>query len=1530
MKKRVISLMLAVAMLLSMASSLTVSVRAAPKTHYCFEGSALCEELPAAYRAMQVEDAENFFVTWINLYRSYDPESEEYDYDAANFRKRIENSLATTLAKGLDPEKITAQAFLSGFSSGSLSDYAFQEADLYDALFLSMLMKTAESAEIGDEIQDFCNDVMSCLETVVFLGEYSGTFGELIKSGGYSVETLVHLMQGNIIDGRVLTYYDGDSFTIVRNNSHFANVMRKVDIEFGLDKNTTGSVNISGLTVLLTLIQIVLEAFSEITEITVAICNCIRLYRKVGPTYAEVLRLMVQHTDNDNIRWAAAKYHFLINSNIWVDYVGMACVELVEGGVETLASVGEILAKVLVGAAFPTYGISLMLLGAMDVAFATSARVETSYALLCLQDIDEAMLATLTALDTSFKQAFDGKNDRQAAVYARQYVTASIMCLRMLQKEYEYCRQFFETIYQAGLVNTLKNCFPNAGKEALEGWESHIDSMQAALRLTEKNIFEEGSNIWKRYHDHVELIQGGMTVTYALNGGTGDFAPQHKAYNQPLVIRTGTPVKEGYVFDGWWPTIDGYGVNPVDFWYYKNENAISPDINPCYFAKEIVMKAQWVKSQDMIRYHANGGVGAPAAQENTGNALLSAQAPTRYGYIFLGWDENPGAKTPTYPAGAQNVLTKTGSVTLYALWKPVTFQVIFDANGGLFDDSGTERIFKPKDYSQPFVIDVAQPYGKEGYTFSGTWALTPEGGGEIYIHDTIVSDIGDDTTNDKVLYAVWTENPKPKPVVPGDINGDMLVNNLDLFALQKYLEGHGEAVVEGALDVNGDSAADQGDFTRLYQYLTGWDVEIYPEPGTISLMAELPPITVTQPRDNQWILYSDPPALEWEAVAGAAGYRISIRNLDTDELLMEQKWTAETSLSLNGKLDQAAAPYRIWIGAMPSKSADAGEALAEAILSVYTQPEAPEIQEETWEAVTHDSITLSMNITRNNGSAITDSGFYVVKNGLPTSEWVQYSFSDYGSYSATAGGYKEMTITGLMPDTSYLCYGYAVNGVGETITAKIKVTTAEYNCPHANGVYVLESPQAVSYINTGDSQQHQEIWYYDEYCVDCQAVVNEQAQSEIYYYDHDLVANVCTLCKYAAACPHSEVTKQYYTTTYQITDERVHQRNAFYHPVCDACGEITDPRTLFDTFEEPHTFRDHVCTGCGYAEAIALALSATVEQTTANPGDILSVTAKAVGGAGGYQFAFVLLKDGELVDRMSYSEQKRWSHTVTEYGAYQFVVYCMDSDGAVVTAESTIVQVCSATELSLCGSQTWAAPGETVTVSFSLTNNPGWKSLKFDFAYDETCLTLEQVSLGEGLSENHVLLSQGYDSPVTVNCFAVESSEAVCRANGNYITATFRVAEDAPEGYYPITLDYDPRDVFDASGTPLELVASNAYLAVKENVSDDEDDSNPPSGGSQELPGGYVVRLDRTSGTTAIVSADNKTDKTMIVTVIAAVYDARDRMISCCIEDRYWRAGSTVFMEVAFALDERAATVKVFLLESGTLIPLRESWKQGL
>ena len=62
--------------------------------------------------------------------------------------------------------------------------------------------------------------------------------------------------------------------------------------------------------------------------------------------------------------------------------------------------------------------------------------------------------------------------------------------------------------------------------------------------------------------------------------------------------------------------------------------------------------------------------------------------------------------------------------------------------------------------------------------------------------------------------------------VPGDITGDGEVNNKDLTRLFKYLTGYDVQVNEAALDVNGDGSVNNKDQTRLFRYLSGWDVEI--------------------------------------------------------------------------------------------------------------------------------------------------------------------------------------------------------------------------------------------------------------------------------------------------------------------------------------------------------------------------------------------------------------------------------------------------------------------------------------------------------------------------------------------------------------------------------------------------------------------------------------------------------------------------------------------------------------------------------
>ena len=61
----------------------------------------------------------------------------------------------------------------------------------------------------------------------------------------------------------------------------------------------------------------------------------------------------------------------------------------------------------------------------------------------------------------------------------------------------------------------------------------------------------------------------------------------------------------------------------------------------------------------------------------------------------------------------------------------------------------------------------------------------------------------------------------------GDINGDGKLNNKDATRLFQHLSGWNVEVIEELLDVNGDGKVNNKDATRLFQYLSGWDVEIY-------------------------------------------------------------------------------------------------------------------------------------------------------------------------------------------------------------------------------------------------------------------------------------------------------------------------------------------------------------------------------------------------------------------------------------------------------------------------------------------------------------------------------------------------------------------------------------------------------------------------------------------------------------------------------------------------------------------------------
>ena len=69
-----------------------------------------------------------------------------------------------------------------------------------------------------------------------------------------------------------------------------------------------------------------------------------------------------------------------------------------------------------------------------------------------------------------------------------------------------------------------------------------------------------------------------------------------------------------------------------------------------------------------------------------------------------------------------------------------------------------------------------------------------------------------------------TLTPSASSYIPGDVDGNGVVNVRDLGRLQQYLNGFDVTINEAASNVNGDSGINVRDYGLLQQYLNGWDV----------------------------------------------------------------------------------------------------------------------------------------------------------------------------------------------------------------------------------------------------------------------------------------------------------------------------------------------------------------------------------------------------------------------------------------------------------------------------------------------------------------------------------------------------------------------------------------------------------------------------------------------------------------------------------------------------------------------------------
>lgn len=144
-----------------------------------------------------------------------------------------------------------------------------------------------------------------------------------------------------------------------------------------------------------------------------------------------------------------------------------------------------------------------------------------------------------------------------------------------------------------------------------------------------------------------------------------------------------------------------------------------------------------------VSYNANGGSNAPSSQTKWygKNLTLSSSVPSRTGYTFKGWGTSSTDTTVDYAKGG--VYTNNSSITLYAIWQPHTYAVLFDANGGTDAPAGLT-----KTYNVALPIPTKIPT-RTDYNFLG-WSANKTATEPTFV-------VGDNyTANSGVtLYAVW-------------------------------------------------------------------------------------------------------------------------------------------------------------------------------------------------------------------------------------------------------------------------------------------------------------------------------------------------------------------------------------------------------------------------------------------------------------------------------------------------------------------------------------------------------------------------------------------------------------------------------------------------------------------------------------------------------------------------------------------------------------------------------------------------------
>ena len=306
-------------------------------------------------------------------------------------------------------------------------------------------------------------------------------------------------------------------------------------------------------------------------------------------------------------------------------------------------------------------------------------------------------------------------NDTNAVISHFVYISgASISSLSKLGiKLYSNSGTFLESAYDTNIIDS---------GGYVDAWYSVGSGKEVDYGLTPGTTYkyrffiEVGGETY--YSDYKSFKTTGTTptytVTYNANGGTGAPASQTKTHGVDLTLSSTTPTRSNASAGSYTVTLNANGGScstsslsaaRTTTYTFKNWNTKADGTGVTYTPGQV--------------YSYDGSLGLYAQwNSSTTTAAVTLPTPTRTGYNFKGWATNSSAAS-----GVTGSYTPTGNVTLYAIWKPLTYTITYDANGGTGAPAN-----QTKTYGVDLTLSTTKPTRANASAGSYTVILNANGG----------------------------------------------------------------------------------------------------------------------------------------------------------------------------------------------------------------------------------------------------------------------------------------------------------------------------------------------------------------------------------------------------------------------------------------------------------------------------------------------------------------------------------------------------------------------------------------------------------------------------------------------------------------------------------------------------------------------------------------------------------------------------------------------------------------------------------